>query len=205
MAQLVEQRPYKAKVGSSSLSGSTERRAAQPWSASLQATGGAITLTDTRYPHRLIDSPHQHARHVHHRESGHQPAEHGAVEEHHVGLSEAELAHDHPDEPRRRGPTDESGATDSPEETKLMWLLVVHMGCVVSTLRMAIMDKIDQLHEINEGAKTVPGILIGRELANQLFVVEGETVSLVAPSLGESGCRHAAMCWPPPGRNAPSE
>ena len=50
--------------------------------------------------------------------------------------------------------------------------------------RQAIMDKIAVMHEINDGAKTVPGVIIGRELANQLFVVEGETVSLVAPSLG---------------------
>lgn len=50
--------------------------------------------------------------------------------------------------------------------------------------RQKIMDRIAEMHEINDGAKTVPGILIGRELANQLFVVEGETVSLVAPSLG---------------------
>jgi uncharacterized protein (TIGR00645 family) len=35
-------------------------------------------------------------------------------------------------------------AADSPEETKLMWLLIVHMGFVVSTLLMAIMDKIER-------------------------------------------------------------
>ncbi len=35
-------------------------------------------------------------------------------------------------------------STDSPEETKLMWLLIVHMGFVVSTLFMAIMDKIER-------------------------------------------------------------
>lgn len=50
--------------------------------------------------------------------------------------------------------------------------------------RQAIMDKIAVQHEINDGAKSVYGIILGRELANQLFVVEGETVSLVAPSLG---------------------
>lgn len=50
--------------------------------------------------------------------------------------------------------------------------------------RQAIMDKVAQMHEINDGAKSVHGILLGRELANQLFVAEGETVSLVAPSLG---------------------
>lgn len=50
--------------------------------------------------------------------------------------------------------------------------------------RQAIMDEIAKMHVINDGAKTVPGILLGRELANQLFVADGETVSLVAPSLG---------------------
>lgn len=37
-----------------------------------------------------------------------------------------------------------SVAIDSPEETKLMWLLIVHMGFVVSTLFMAVMDHIER-------------------------------------------------------------
>jgi uncharacterized protein (TIGR00645 family) len=39
-------------------------------------------------------------------------------------------------------------AADSPEETKLMWLLIVHMGFVVSTLLMAVMDKIERQTKI---------------------------------------------------------
>lgn len=36
------------------------------------------------------------------------------------------------------------GTPESPEETHLMWLLIVHMGFVVSTLLMAMMDKIER-------------------------------------------------------------
>ena len=50
--------------------------------------------------------------------------------------------------------------------------------------RQAIMDEVAALHQINEGAKEVPGILLGRELANQLFVIPGETVQLVSPAAG---------------------
>ncbi|HVL02119.1 MAG TPA: TIGR00645 family protein [Dongiaceae bacterium] len=33
---------------------------------------------------------------------------------------------------------------DTPEETKLMWLLIVHMGFVISTLLLAVMDHIER-------------------------------------------------------------
>lgn len=49
--------------------------------------------------------------------------------------------------------------------------------------RRAIMNKVGGEHVVNEGRK-VPGVLIGRGLANQLFVVPGETVHLVAPAAG---------------------
>lgn len=50
--------------------------------------------------------------------------------------------------------------------------------------RQAILDKVDQEHEINQDGKTVYGILLGRELANALYVIPGETIQLVAPAAG---------------------
>ena len=50
--------------------------------------------------------------------------------------------------------------------------------------RQAVMNEVAKLHTVNDGSREVPGILLGRELATQLFVVPGETVQLVAPSLG---------------------
>ena len=53
--------------------------------------------------------------------------------------------------------------------------------------RRAIMDKVEGEYEINESGKKVSGILLGRELADTLVVVPGETVHLVAPSVGGAG------------------
>lgn len=50
--------------------------------------------------------------------------------------------------------------------------------------RQAIMDAVAVEHSINDGDKKVYGILIGRELANTMFVAPGETIHLVAPAAG---------------------
>lgn len=48
--------------------------------------------------------------------------------------------------------------------------------------RQAILDKIGEEHEVEGRNKPVPGILLGRELAEQLLVLDGELVRVVAPS-----------------------
>lgn len=53
--------------------------------------------------------------------------------------------------------------------------------------RQAIMDQVGQQFEINEEGKKVYGILLGRELADSMFVEKGETIHLVAPAAGALG------------------
>lgn len=48
--------------------------------------------------------------------------------------------------------------------------------------RQEILNKIGELHEVEGRNKPVPGILLGRELADSLLVLEGELVRVVAPS-----------------------
>ncbi len=50
--------------------------------------------------------------------------------------------------------------------------------------RRAVLAEVTREHEINESDKKVPGILIGSQLASQLFVAPGEVVHLVAPGAG---------------------
>lgn len=49
--------------------------------------------------------------------------------------------------------------------------------------RQAILSALDESYEINDGTKIVPGVILGDELAGQLYVRPGETVQLLAPGL----------------------
>ena len=48
--------------------------------------------------------------------------------------------------------------------------------------RQAILDRINEEHSVTGRKNPVPGIVLGRELADQLLVLEGELIRIVAPS-----------------------